>query len=145
MQKTIFILLFLLIGSLSHAQNASIFGKWKTIDDNSGKARSVVEIYEKDGKAYGRIVELFREPGEEQDPVCNECDEDDDRYMQPVEGLQIIRGLKADNSGNWKNGDILDPENGKVYDCKIWVEDEKLRVRGYLLFLYRTQTWEPYE
>lgn len=145
MQKTIFTLLLLFAASLCYAQDTSIFGKWKTIDDNSGKARSIVEIYEQDGKAYGKIVELFPEPGEDPDPVCDECDQDDERYGQPVKGLEIIRGLKADNNGNWKNGDILDPENGKEYDCKIWVEEGKLKVRGYLLFLYRTQTWEPYQ
>ena len=51
----------------------SIVGKWKTIDDNTGKERSVVEIYEKDGRFFGKIIQLFREPGEDPDPVCDEC------------------------------------------------------------------------
>ena len=117
-----------------------IFGKWKTIDDNTGKERSVVEITEKDGKAYGKILKLFREPGEELDPICDECS--DYRKDKKVIGMTIITDME--NDGNeWEDGEILDPENGKVYDCKIWVEDGKLKVRGYVAFFFRTQTWFP--
>ena len=117
-----------------------IFGKWKTIDDNTGKERSIVEITEKDGKAYGKILKLFREPGEELDPICDECS--DYRKDKKVIGMTIITDME--NDGNeWEDGEILDPENGKVYDCKIWVEDGKLKVRGYVAFFFRTQTWFP--
>lgn len=136
------ILLFaacLLLSAMSHAQSG-IFGRWTTIDDNSGKKRSIVEITERGGKAYGRIVQLFREPGEEADPICDECDPDDDRHDEKVIGLEFIRGMVKDGD-EWDDGTILDPENGKVYDCKLWVEDGKLMVRGYVAFFFRTQTW----
>ena len=61
---------------LTFSVNAqSVTGKWKTIDDESGKARSVVEIYQKEDKYYGKIIKLFRGPDEDPDPVCNECDD----------------------------------------------------------------------
>lgn len=148
MKKTLLLILVLFVATSASAQRDAIFGKWKTIDDNTGKARSVVEIYEKDGEAYAKIVELFREEGEEENPICDECDADDDRYNQPVRGMEIMRGLEySAKSNEWDDGKILDPENGKVYECKIWVDEESgnLRVRGYILFLYRTQTWLPYE
>jgi len=130
--------------AISFATNAQdIFGKWKTIDDETGDAKSIVEIYKKNGKAYGKVVELFRKPDEDQDPVCDDCDEDDDRYMKKVRGMEIIRGLEQDDD-EWEDGTILDPKNGTVYDCKVWVDEDdpnKLQVRGYVLFLYRTQTW----
>ena len=137
--KAVSILLLLLTSFTLQAQD--IFGKWKTIDDNTGKPRSVVEIYEKDGKAYGKILKLFREPGEDPDPICDECT--DYRKNQRVIGMTIITDMVRDGD-EWEDGEILDPENGKVYDCKLWVEDGKLKVRGYVAFFFRTQTWLPY-
>ena len=71
--KNILTLLFVLLVSVSFGQN--IVGQWKTIDDESGKPRSVVEIYEDKGKYFGKIVKLFREPGEDPDPICEECED----------------------------------------------------------------------
>ncbi len=134
--------IFALILTALSGQAQDIFGKWKTIDDNTGKPRSVVEIYEKDGKAYGKILKLFREPGEDPDPVCDECT--DYRKNQRVIGMTIITDMVRDGD-EWEDGEILDPENGKIYDCKLWVEDGKLKVRGYVAFFFRTQTWLPYK
>jgi len=143
MKRSIFIILvFSFFALQGFAQRTSPIGKWKTIDDNTGETKSVVEIEKRDGKLFGRILELFDPP--EPDPVCEECDEDDARYMKPVMGMEIIRNMqKDDDDAEWEEGDILDPENGKVYRCKLWVEEGKLKVRGYIAFLYRTQTWLP--
>jgi len=141
MRTTIYTL-FISASFFSLAQT-SIVGKWKTIDDESGKPRSVVDIYEQDGKYFGKIVKLFREPGEDQDPVCTECE--GELNGQKVIGMEIITDMKYNKSDDeFEKGEILDPESGNVYDCKLWIEDDKLMVRGYLLFFYRTQTWLPY-
>lgn len=138
----IFISALLLMSTATFGQRTTIFGKWKTVDDETGKVRSIVEIEKRDGKAYGTILELFREPDERQDPICVECT--DHRKDQRVIGMEIITGMEKDGD-EWEDGKILDPENGKVYSSKIWVEDGKLKVRGYVAFLYRTQTWLPAE
>ncbi len=135
----IFILSICFVGQ-SFAQRTSPVGKWKTVDDNTGKTKSVVEISERGGKLYGKVLELFDPP--EPNPVCEECAADDARHMKPIVGLEIIRNMEKDGD-EWEDGDILDPENGKVYRCKLWVEEGKLKVRGYIAFLYRTQTWLP--
>ena len=133
----------LVLTALFSFSQSTIVGKWKTIDDESGKPRSVVEIYENDGKFFGKIIKLFREPGEDPDPVCDECE--DHRSGQKIIGMEIITDMKYDKGdGEYRKGEILDPENGNVYDCKLWIEDGNLKVRGYLLFFYRTQTWLPY-
>lgn len=112
-------------------------GRWKTIDDATGKMKSIVEISIKNGKLYGKVVEL--KPGENPEKVCTACT--DSRKGKKIVGLEIISGLTKDGD-EWEGDDaILDPENGKLYDCKIWVEDGKLQVRGYIGFIYRTQTW----
>jgi uncharacterized protein (DUF2147 family) len=143
MKKSIALSLVFSVFILSaFAQRTSPVGKWKTVDDNSGKTKSVVEIYEKGGKLFGKVLELF-DP-EKPDPICEECASEDPRYMKPIVGLEIIRNMEQDGK-EWEDGDILDPENGKVYRCKLWVAEGKLMVRGYIAFLYRTQTWLPAE
>ena len=139
------ILIILLLCTLPLISNAQVVGKWKTVDDQSGKIKSIVEIMEKSGKIYGTILEVFPDPGDDPDPVCEECDKDDPRYMKRIIGMEIIKDMEKDGD-EYSGGNILDPENGNVYRCKIWVGDDgKLKVRGYVAFLYRTQTWLPYE
>ena len=135
-------ILALLVATTTLTSAQDIFGKWKTIDDETNKPKSVVEIFEKDGKAYGKIIKLFREPHEDQDPICDECT--DYRKDKKIIGMTIITDMEKDDD-EWEDGEILDPDNGKVYDCKLWVEDGKLQVRGYIAFFFRTQTWLPYK
>jgi uncharacterized protein (DUF2147 family) len=137
MKRLVFLIALICVFSNVNAQD-SIFGKWKSIDDESNKTKSIVEIYEKNGRAYGKIISLFREPGEDPDPLCDECE--GDKYNKRIIGMEIISEMEA-SGDTWDGGEILDPENGKVYRCKLWVEDGKLKVRGYIMFLYRTQTW----
>lgn len=136
--KTVILIALLAIPTISLAQ--SISGKWVTVDDVTGKQRSVVEIYENQGKYFGKIVELFRGPGEEEDPVCEECE--DHRKGQKIIGMEIISNMKKVGE-ELDGGEIMDPESGSIYKCKIWREGDELKVRGYLYFLYRTQTWRP--
>lgn len=122
------------------AQN--VVGTWKTIDDETGKPKSLVELSIKDGKLFGKVIKLYREAGEDPDPICDLCE--DDRKDVKVLGMEIVRDMEKDND-EWEDGTICDPKNGKVYDCKLWIDEEnpnKLNVRGYIAFFYRTQYWE---
>ena len=137
----IILLISFALCAMNMLQAQSVFGTWKTIDDETGKVKSLVEIYEQDGKVYGKVVKLFRGPDEEQDPICSECT--DDRKDKKILGMEILRELEKDGD-EYEDGTICDPKNGKIYDCKMWVDEDdpsKLRVRGYLYFIYRTQTW----
>ena len=140
------VIIALLLNVNTNAQHDEITGLWKTIDDETGQPKSVVKIYLKDGKLFGDIVKLFRKPGEDPDPICDKCDDDDPRKDQKVLGMTIITDMEFQDSDNeWEDGEILDPKKGKVYDCKLWVENEKLQVRGYVLFFHRTQEWLRYD
>ena len=132
-------LMFLVWTFPSNAQ--TVLGKWKSIDDQTGQERSIVELTEKEGKVYGRIIEIIYGPGDELDPICEDCE--DDRKGQPMLGMEIIRDMELDGD-EWEEGTICDPETGKIYDCKIWLDPKNsdvLNVRGYLYFMYRTQKW----
>lgn len=136
-------LLFLFV-TLSNVSAQSILGKWKTIDDETNEAKSVVEIVERNGKVYGKIIKLFRLPNEDPDPLCSECPEEDARYNKKVLGMEIIQNMAADEDG-YSGGTILDPKVGKIYKCRLWVEGDNLKVRGYWGPFYRTQTWDRFE
>jgi uncharacterized protein (DUF2147 family) len=114
-------------------------GVWKTIDDSTGEAKSHVEIYEQDGKYFGKVTKILTE---NRDAVCEECS--GDRKNAPVLGMVIIEDLKP-YQDYWKKGMILDPEDGSEYGCTVWYEEGKpdeLKVRGiHWTGLYRTQTW----
>ena len=133
------ILSVLLLASYSIAQTC--VGTWITIDDESGKKKSKVELYKQDGKLFGKITYVYPRPGLEENAVRKKCP--GDRKNKPLVGLQIVRGLTW-NGSEWEDGTIVDPENGKVYTCSIWLEEgnpDKLNVRGYVGPFFRTQTW----
>ncbi len=130
----------MLFTGVALANGESIVGKWKTVNDVNNEPQSIVQIFEKQGKYYGKIIELFRKPGEDPYPVCDKCSDDDPRKDKPITGMEIIRDMVM-KGDTFKNGTITDPDNGKIYDCKLWLKDNKLMVRGYVAFLYRTQYW----
>ena len=136
LRKVLPVLALMFISSVMFGQ--SPIGTWKTIDDGSGEEKSYVEIYEKDGKLFGKIVKLLRVP---EDKVCDECS--GSRKDQPLMGMNIIENLEKDGD-DWEDGEIMDPENGKTYRCKIWVDGDtgNLKVKGiHWTGLSRTQTW----
>ncbi|ANQ48462.1 DUF2147 domain-containing protein [Flammeovirga sp. MY04] len=137
MNKTILLLLTgLFLSICSYAQESSVFGIWKTIDDETNEAKAYVEIYkEADNTMSGKIIKLLKDP---EDTTCDKCP--GDKKDQKVMGMQIIWGMEK-NGDQWTDGKVLKPENGKIYSCKVWVEEGKLQVRGYLGFIYKTQTW----
>ncbi|WP_395405698.1 DUF2147 domain-containing protein [Pseudoduganella sp. UC29_106] len=117
-------------------------GLWKNIDDVSGKPKALIRITETNGVLEGKIEKLFRGADEEQNPVCDKCS--DARKNQPIIGMTMLTGLKKDGA-EYTGGEILDPNNGKVYRSKLKVADggKKLEVRGYIgmPLLGRSQTW----
>ena len=120
-----------------------VFGKWKTIDDVTGEAKSIIDIYERDGKVYGKIAQILTEGRE--DALCTECTGKDKN--KPILGLELLKGLEKDGD-SYEDGKIIDPENGKEYKCYITLEEKnKLKVRGYIGFslLGRTQYWHRVE
>ena len=133
-----FILFFFLILN-ANVYSQSILGTWKTLDDETGKEKSIVEIYEQDGKIYGKIIELLEKENKGKKCInCSGTDKD-----KPIQGMVIIRGLSKDGD-EYNGGKILDPKSGKIYKCSLSLESkDKLTVRGYIgiSLLGRTQKW----
>lgn len=126
----------LILSTSIYAQESSVFGVWKTIDDETGEAKAYVEIYkDQNDTMSGKIIKLLQD---DEDTICEKCP--GDKKNQKVIGMQIIWDM-IKNGDQWIDGEVLKPENGKTYSCKVWVEGDKLQVRGYIGFVYRTQTW----
>jgi uncharacterized protein (DUF2147 family) len=130
--------LFALVCSAAIAQPSPV-GLWKTIDDKTGKERSLVRISDAGGVLSGKIEKRL-DPAAVPDAKCDKCP--DDRKDKPVDGLEIIRGAKRDGE-HWEGGSILDPEAGKIYRLRLKLEDggKKLEVRGYIGPFFRNQHW----
>lgn len=134
---TLTIVFLFVLGSL---QAQTIFGKWKTRNEETGKANSIIEIYKKGDVINGKVVKILKES--DRGRLCENCE--GKLKDQPVEGLELMTGLK-DKGGEFSGGIITDPETGKEYRVKVWLDENNpnlLKVRGYIAFFYRTQTWE---
>ncbi|MGB5417749.1 DUF2147 domain-containing protein [Algibacter sp.] len=136
MKKTIWLVLLYFL-SLS-VQSQDIFGKWKTVDDETGAHKSIVEIYKKNGKIFGKVIEILK-PFDEK-TLCQNCE--GEYKDKPILGFEIIKDLQKQGE-YYKNGTIFDAENGKEYRCRLKLVEEtgKLQVRGYIAFLFLTQYW----
>jgi uncharacterized protein (DUF2147 family) len=132
-------ILLCILGNCLLAQ--SVVGKWQTIDDQTLEIKSVVEIGMRDGKLVGKVIKLYPKPEENPDPSCTKCDPSDSRHQQKIIGMEILKDMKKDGQ-SYVGGEILDPEIGKTYRCKIWLEGDELKVRGYWGPFFRTQTWK---
>ncbi len=128
MKKILFSFLLALIATMGYSQD--IKGKWLT---EAGDAQ--VEIYEQNGKVNGKIVWLQKGPDTKD--VHNK---DEKLRTRKLMGVNILSGLTKKKE-KWEGGRIYNPKNGKDYKCSIWMDGNKLKVRGYIGFLYETQTW----
>ncbi|WP_420602091.1 DUF2147 domain-containing protein [Flagellimonas sp.] len=118
----------------------TVFGKWKTVDDRNGVAKAIVEVYKENGLLQARILKIL-EKGKE-NAVCIKCK--GELKDKPITGMKIMDDFERNSKGEYKGKRLFDPEQAMVFRGKVWLDPDnknKLKVRGYLAFLYRTQTW----
>ena len=134
-----FLLAILLsIGVTSLYSQDAIEGVWQAIDDKDNQPSSHIQLEVVDGVLTGTIIKLFDVAD---NIVCELCQ--GDNKDQPVKGMSILYNMKKKGE-SWSGGRVLDPEDGKDYKCKIYLEDDDtLKLRGYIGIpaLGRTQTW----
>jgi uncharacterized protein (DUF2147 family) len=130
---------------MTAAESDSPVGKWRTFDDKTGRAKSIVQITEENGELTGKVLEVLESPTGPH-PVCKPCE--GERKDQPVEGMTILWGAKK-NGASWEDGEILDPENGRIYRAMLTLlgSGQKLEVRGYIGIpaIGRRQIWRRQE
>ena len=111
-------------------------GLWNTFD-KAGTVQSTVEVRVEGGKLYATILSLHNQPDD--NPVCDQCK--GDLFGKPVIGMEVINGLSL-KKNIWQKGTVFDPETGGSYKGRVWLEGDALMVRGYLGFVYQTNTWQ---
>jgi len=148
MKTKLIIVLSLFLTSLTSAAFAAGVtpaGLWRTIDDNSGKPRSLVRISENNGE-YSAVIEKGLLATDTPDAVCDKCK--DERKGQRIVGMTIVKGIKL-KDGHYEGGEILDPENGKTYRCLMKLDStgNELEVRGFIgiALIGRSQIWTRVE
>ncbi len=130
------------LASLSFAataqQHASPVGKWKTLDDKTGKVMTVSEIYEaKNGTLAAKIVEAVGVPA-----TCTTCS--GQHQNKPMVGIVTLWNLKANKDGTWGGGNGYKPSEDRNFTAKsVKLVDggKKLEVKGCVAFICRTATW----
>jgi len=143
MKRIIFIVPLILLWSVSLVfAGGSPVGKWKTIDDETKKETAIIEIYEANGKIYGKIIQLLQEKDGGAGKLCEKCTGAD--ANKPLIGMVIVKDMKQDGD-EYSGGTIMDSKKGKTYKCKMEVIDggNNLKVRGFIgvSLMGRTQTW----
>lgn len=116
------------------AVRTSVFGYWTTIDDATGEKKSIVRVYEHDGKVYGRVVKVLTNP-QAKAKIKGE---------PLIQGLDILKDLQKDGE-KYTGGKVLDPKSGKVYTAQLWLEEGNLIMRGSFFGIGRKQKWLPAE
>ena len=134
-----FTVVALLAAPLAAAAQSSPVGRWKTIDDETGKVKSIVEISKAaDGTLQGKVDKVLQSD-HGPNPTCDKCD--GANKGKPIEGMTILWGLQADGD-EWTGGTVLDPSKGKTYKAKLeMLGDDRLGVAGCIAFFCRQQEW----
>lgn len=129
--------------SHSALANMTPVGLWKTIDEDTNQAKSLVRITEQNGELVGKVEKILNPA--KQSAVCSECD--GSKKDNPILGMTVIEGVSDAGNGSWQDGEILDPNNGKTYTVRLTPQNngETLEVRGYIAFFYRNQYWQRVE
>jgi uncharacterized protein (DUF2147 family) len=119
------------------AQNSPV-GRWKTYDEETGKPRLIVDVYEaKGGTIAAKVVDTLFAPN----ATCDACT--GTAKGKPMKDMVIMWGQKPDGEGAYSGGTVLKLANGKTYKSKAQLLDggAKFEVSGCLAFICKHQTW----
>lgn len=127
-------LIALLLAAVSTlARGDELAGVWQEYDDQTGKVEALIRIEKSaDGSYEGRIEKLLPETAENAAKICSRCA--GELHNKPLLGLRILYGMKRKDKLNFDGGEVIDPDEGKVYRCQMRLsEDGKtLTVTGYI-------------
>jgi uncharacterized protein (DUF2147 family) len=138
MRQSILYFLFSVVLSASAAAQDGIKGVWKVVDNTTNDVKYHVQLFDFEGRTYGKVVKMVKMPAGSTCPLCP-----GDLRNQPVMNMMVVEKMQLSN-GFFKNGKMLDPNTGRWYSCQMWLKEEDpdvLVVRGFLGFIYFTQYW----
>ncbi len=128
----------------SLAWSGELAGRWQEYDDDSGKLVALIRIERLPDNSYeGTIEQIFPGTGEDSELVCGRCPSDLHNHL--FKGLRILSGMKRKDKRSFEGGEILDPDEGKAYHCRIRLSDDgnRIEVFGYsnLSLIGQSEIW----
>ena len=115
--------------------------QWRTVDDETGKAKALVEFSKSSNGTYTATITKQLDPTSKK--TCEACS--GSLKGKSIEGLNIVQNLKLDKGNKYTGGTILDPKSGKTYkmNAEMASNGKTLKVRGFIgvAALGRNQTW----
>lgn len=138
MKKLAMLVLFTTLYVSAIAQNANaIVGKWL-----SATGEGQIEVYKKGDKFFGKLSWIKFPNDEQGKPKVDKLNPDPALRTRPELGLELLQNFTYDD-GTYKDGTIYDPKSGKTYSCKMTLNGNVLKIRGYIgiSLLGRTEEW----
>ena len=130
------------------APAAELAGLWQEYDDKTGRVEALIRVAQADDGTYaGTIVKLVAEVVGSAAPVCEGCS--GSLHNQPLLGMRILTGMRRKDALTFEGGEIVDPEDGKVYRCRLRLSEDgrTLEVTGYVgvSWFGESETWRRAE
>ena len=116
----------------------AILGNWLTEED-----KATVEVYKCGDRYCGKTIWLKEPKNEDGTDKLDTKNPDLAKRNRKIIGLNIVWDFIYADNNRWVGGKIYDPDNGKTYSCKMRLEGDKLKVRGYIgvSLIGRTTVW----
>jgi uncharacterized protein (DUF2147 family) len=141
MHKTLFLGFLSFLTFFSSLNADDITGFWKTYNDKTKKAESIIAVYTYQGKQYGKIIGSFNSEGVIDDSIYDPQGRATGVAGNPYySGLDIIWNLQS--NGSRYKGKIMDPRNGNTYNVELWTRNGDLVVRGKLFIFGSNRIWK---
>lgn len=134
----------LLMATSSLAWGGELVGLWQEYNDDTGAVEAFIRIVKLPDNSYeGKIEKIISSTVATSTLVCTQCP--GHLKNKPYLGLRILSGMRRQDSLNFEGGEILDPEDGKTYQCQIQLSEDgkSIRVTGYLEYRWigHSETW----
>ena len=132
------VVIFVLHFAASAQNSDAILGKWLNASGNDQ-----IQIYKKGAKFFGKLAWLKVPDDEQGKPKADKKNPDQNLKSRPLLNLELLKDFTFDSKDTYQDGTIYDPKSGKTYSCKMVIENDKLKIRGYvgISLLGRTEVW----
>lgn len=128
-----------LFSTASIAQTSdAILGSWA-----NPNGQDHILIYKKGNKYFGKLDWIKIPNDEHGKPKTDINNPDPALRSRPDLGLELLKDFTFDGDNVYNDGTVYDPKNGKTYSCKLTLEGNTLKLRGYIgISLFgRTEIW----
>lgn len=127
-KKTVLVILMAVFSLGAWAQKAdAILGTWA-----NPNGQDHILIYKRGDKFFGKLDWIKFPNDENGKPKTDKNNPDPALRSRPDLGLELLKDFTFDGDNVYSGGTVYDPKNGKTYSCKMTLEGNNLKIRGYV-------------